>query len=98
VDAVNITETLAVHLKDLDQGATAYTQAATDALRAARARYRAGASLRLDGPGIEALRALLSIYEQCLTLLTEARVSEAMRRTAEEVRRLLKAGAVEETL
>ena len=91
-DVCNITETLAVHLRQLDLHATVYTQALNDSMKAAQARYKAGMSLRLDGQGIEAARAVLSIYEQCLEQLTERRVEEAMQRTADEVRKLIASG------
>ena len=91
-DVVNVTETLAVHLRQLDLQATVFTQAANDSMKAAQARYKAGMSLRLDGQGIEAARAVLSIYEQCLEQLTERRVEEAMQRTAVEVRKLIASG------
>lgn len=92
-DVCNVTETLAVHLRQLDMQATVYTQALNDAMKAAQARYKAGMSLRLDGHGIEAARAVIAIYEQCLSLLTERRVEEAFQRTADEVRRLISSGA-----
>lgn len=91
-DVVNVTETLAVHLKQLDLEATVYTRAANESMKAAQVRYKAGASLRLDGQGIEAVRAVLAIYEQCLTLLTERQVEEAFQRTADEVRKMIAAG------
>lgn len=91
-DVINVTETLAVHLRKLDLQATVYTQAANVAMKAAQARYKAGQALRLDGQGIEAVRACLSIYEQCLEQLTERQVEEAFQRTAEEVRRLIAQG------
>lgn len=91
-DVCNVTETLAVHLRQLDMQATVYTQALNDAMKAAQARYMAGMSLRLDGQGIEAARAVIAIYEQCLSLLTERRVEEAFQRTADEVRRLISSG------
>ncbi len=91
-DVVNVTETLAVHLRKLDLQATVYTQAANVAMKAAQDRYKRGMSLRLDGQGIEAIRAVLSIYEQCLTLLTERQVEEAFQRTVDEVRKAIASG------
>jgi hypothetical protein len=91
-DVINVTETLAVHLRKLDLQATVYTQAANDSMKAAQARYKAGNALRLDGQGIEAVRACLLIYSQCLELLTERQVEEAFRRTADEVRKMIANG------
>jgi hypothetical protein len=91
-DVVNVTETLAVHLRTLDLEATVYTQAANDRMKAAQARYKDGASLRLDAQGIAAVRAVLAIYEQCLAMLTESKVEEAFHRTAAEVRKLIASG------
>lgn len=92
-DVVNITETLATHLRQLDLKATVYTQAAIVAMRAAQDRHKRGMAMRLDGQGIEAVRAVLSIYEQVLALLPERQVEDAMKRTADEVRKLIKNGA-----
>ena len=50
-------------------------------------------SLRLDGPGIEAVRAVISIYEQSLKLLKERQVEDAFVTTQREVQRLIRAGA-----
>lgn len=91
-DVINVTETLAVHLRRLDLHATIYTQAANDSMKAAQARYKAGQALRLDGAGINAVRAILAIYEQCLTLMPERQVEAAFQATADEVRRLIASG------
>lgn len=91
-DVVNITETLATHIRIVDFQATVYTMAAIVAMKDAQERYKRGMALRLDGKGIEAVRAVLSIYEQVLTLLPERQVEEAMQRTADEVRRLIASG------
>lgn len=91
-DVVNVTETLAVHLKQLDAAATVYTQAANTAMKAAQERYKAGKALRLDGKGIDAVRSVIAIYEQCLELLTERQVEEAFKRTAQEVRKVIASG------
>lgn len=91
-DVINVTETLAVHLRKLDLQATIYTQAANESMKAAQARYKAGHALRLDGQGIEAVRSCLTIYAQCLEMLTERQVEDAFKRTADEVRRLIASG------
>lgn len=91
-DVCNVTETLAVYLRQLDIQATVYTQALNESMKLAQARYKAGQSLRLDGRGIEAARAVIAIYEQCLEQLAERRVEEAFQRTADEVRKLIASG------
>lgn len=91
-DVVNVTETLSWHLKKLDPKALIYTEAANVAMRASQQRYKEGKSLRLDYQGIEAMRAVLQIYEQVLTHLTERQVEEAFKKTADEVRRLIASG------
>ncbi len=92
-DVVNVTETMATVCKMLSANALTYTQAANEAMKAAQARYKDGKSLRLDGAGIEALRAVIAIYEQCLRYLTETQVEEAFVTTQREVQRLIRAGA-----
>jgi hypothetical protein len=92
-DIVNITETMAGKCGLLTKQALAYTEAANVAMRAAQERYKAGKSLRLDGPGIEAVRAVISIYEQSLKLLKERQVEDAFVTTQAEVQRLILAGA-----
>lgn len=91
-DVVNVTETLSVHLKKLDAQAIVYTSQANKAMRESQQRYKEGKSLRLDYQGIESMRAVLQIYEQVLTHLTERQVEEAFQRTADEVRKLIKSG------
>jgi hypothetical protein len=92
-DVVNITETMARKCGLLSADALAYTAAANVAMKAAQERYKAGKSLRLDGPGIEAVRAVISIYDAALKLLTERQVEDAFVTTQREVQRLIRAGA-----
>lgn len=92
-DVVNVTETMAAKCGMLTKKALVYTAAANTAMTAAQQRYKAGKSLRLDGPGIEAVRAVISIYEQSLKLLKERQVEDAFVTTQREVQRLIRAGA-----
>jgi hypothetical protein len=71
-DAINTTETLALHLHKLDPAEVMPTvNAAIAAMVAAANRFKAGQRMRLDAPGLQALRDVLAIYEQCLEGLTE---------------------------
>lgn len=92
-DVVNVTETMATKCQMLSSNALTYTQASNDAMKAAQARFKEGKALRLDGAGIEALRAVIAIYEQCLRYLTETQVEEAFVTTQNEVQRLIAEGA-----
>jgi hypothetical protein len=91
-DVVNVTETLAVHIKKLDTAVTVYTRAANEAMRVSQDRYKAGQALRLDEDGVNAVRVVIALYEQCLELMTEKQVEEAFKRTVEEVRKHIAAG------
>lgn len=92
-DIVNVTETMAAKLKMLPPEALGYTGKANEAMKAAQERYKAGKALRLDGVGIEAMRAVISLYDQALKLLTQKQVEEAFVTTQKEVERLIAQGA-----
>lgn len=86
-DAVNLTETL------LEHGHVADPEGLLgDAVRAlARAGSRAmqpGAAIRLDGPGIEAVRSLLACYGQALEQLPHRVMVEAHRATEKRIREI----------
>lgn len=56
-------------------------------------RFKAGQGMRVDGPGLQALRHVLDIYEQCLEGLTEREMSQAQAETQRRVNALLHARA-----
>jgi hypothetical protein len=90
-DAVNSVETLALHLHKLDPLEVMPTvNDAIAAMVAASKRFRDGQGMRLDAPGLKALRDVLAIYEQCLEGLTEREMSQAQAETQRRVSALLR--------
>lgn len=90
-DMLNTIETLALHLRKLEPAEVMPTvNAAIAAMVGAANRFKAGQGMRVDGPGLEALRDVLSIYEQCLEGLTEREMSQAQAETQRRVNALLR--------
>lgn len=82
VDAINTIETLAVTLRKLVPSEVMPTvNAAITAMALAAKRYQAGQGMRMDGPGLQALRDVLSIYSQCLESLTGREMAVAQQET-----------------
>lgn len=89
-DAINTVETLALNLRKLDPLEVMPTVTASIATMVAAAnRFKAGQGMRLDAPGLQALRDVLAIYEQCLEGLTEREMSQAQAETQRRVNALL---------
>jgi hypothetical protein len=93
-DVVNLVETLADDMGKLpvDQ-AKPHLDSASEAMVAAARRWRAGQGMRLDAPGVQALRRVIDIYEQCLELLTERVMDQARERTQKRLERIWRHGA-----
>lgn len=88
-DAINTVETLAVTLGKLVPAEVMPTvNAAIAAMVGAANRYRAGQGMRVDGPGLQALRDVMAIYGQCLDQLTGREMAVAGQMTAARVRAL----------
>lgn len=91
-DAINTIETLAMHQHKLVPGEVMPTvQAAIDAMIEASRRFKAGQHMRLSGPGLQALRDVLAIYEQCLEGLTAREMAMAQAETQCRVNAVLRA-------
>lgn len=91
-DAINTVETLTlIQRKLLIDEVMPAVRIATDAMVAAALRFKAGQGMRLDGAGLEALRDVLAIYEQCLEGLTEREMAQAQAETQRRVNALLHA-------
>jgi hypothetical protein len=91
-DAVNTLENLALHLRKLDPAEVMPTvNAAIAAMVGAANRFKAGQGMRVDGPGLEALRDVVAIYEQCLHGLTEREMGMAQAETQRRMNALLRA-------
>jgi hypothetical protein len=90
-DAINTVETLALTLHKLDpHEVMPRVNAAIAALVGAAKRYRAGQGMRLDAPGLQALRAVIDVYGQCLEALTEREMALAQAETQRRVNQLLR--------
>lgn len=80
-DCINTVETLVNMGKLIEQEVMPVVCAAIEGMVGAARRFRAGQGMRLDGPGIKALREVVGIYEQCLEGLTEAEMAHAQHET-----------------
>ena len=81
-DAVNTVETLAIHQRKLDAvEVMPLVRDASSAMVAASERFREGLGMRLDGPGLQAMRAVVDVYRQCLEGLTEREMAQAQAET-----------------
>lgn len=88
-DAINTVETLALTMHRLvPQEVMPTVNAAIAAMVGAANRYRAGGGMRVDGPGLVALREVVGIYGQCLDELTGREMAVAGQMTAARVRAL----------
>ena len=91
-DAVNTVETLAlVQGKLIPAEVMPTVQAAIAAMVGAAKRFQAGQRMGLDGAGLQALRDVLAIYEQCLEGLTEREMAMAQAETERRMHALLRA-------
>lgn len=80
-DAVNLMETLVKDMR-LCEDASGLLEDAVAALALAGARHlETGAPIRLDGPGIQAVRAVLADYASVLETLSERAMTECHRLT-----------------
>lgn len=92
-DVVNQVETLADDMNKMPvEEARPHLDAATEAMVAAARRWHAGQGMRLDAPGVQALRRVIDIYEQCLELLTERVMDQARARTQARLERIWRHG------
>lgn len=87
-DAVNLMETL-VRTMGVADDASGLLDDAMAALAGAGRRHRGGMALRLDAPGMQAVRAVLEDYAELLEQLPERTVLEAHRLTERRIREIL---------
>lgn len=80
-DLVNLLETMVFQGKLLRAEVLPHVLVANDAMRAAAARWTAGKGMRMDGPGLSALRELLDMQEQVLEGFTEREIELAVAET-----------------
>jgi hypothetical protein len=87
-DAVNLMETL-VHTMRVCTDASGLLSDAVTALAMAGKRHRAGGQIRLDGVGIQAVRAVLEDYAQLLDVLPHRTVINCHRLTERRMHQIL---------
>jgi hypothetical protein len=89
--ALESIETWAKALKEFHSAEVMPTvNAAIAAMVGAASRFKAGQGMRVDGPGLEALRDVVGIYEQCLQGLTAREMAMAQAETQRRVNALLR--------
>ena len=86
-DAVNLVETLV--LQKIAQDGSGLLMDAITALAMAGRRSLAGQTLRLDGPGIQAVRAVLEDYSELLDVLPARTVIQCHRDTEKRLHQIL---------
>lgn len=90
-DAVNTIETLTLSMRKLDAAEVMpIVNAAIAAMVGAARRFKAGQGMRLDAPGLQALRDVVDVYRQCLEGLTEREMSMAQAETQRRMHALLR--------
>ncbi len=90
-DAINTIETMCLMGKLIDHEVMPLVSAAIDGMVKAARRFRAGQGMRLDGPGFNALREIVAVYEQCLEGFTEAEMAEAQHQTQQRLNAIWRA-------
>lgn len=86
-DAVNLMETL-VDMGVVEDGSGLLIDAVTAMANAGR-RHRAGGQIRLDGPGIQAVRAVLEDYAAVLAAVDHRTIVRCHRKTEKRLRDIL---------
>lgn len=88
-DLCNLVDTLALQMGRLiPEEVIPSVKAATESMKQAARRYRESDVMRLDAAGLEALRDVISIYEQCLEGLTQREIEQARAETERRVREI----------
>lgn len=88
-DLCNLVDTLALHMGRLIPDEVIPTvKAATQSMKDAARRYRESDVMRLDAAGLEALRDVMAVYEQCLEGLTEREIEQARAETERRIREI----------
>lgn len=89
-DAINTLETMVLMGKLLDHEVMPLVDQAIAGMVGAAKRYRAGQGMRLDGPGLLALRQVIDVYDQCLQGFTEAEMAKAQQETQNRLNAMLR--------
>lgn len=88
-DCVNTVETLVLQGKLLRAEVMPTIEACTQAMCAAGERYQEGGGMHVEPSGLQALRDVVAIYQQCLDGLTEREMAVATQETIRRVRRVM---------
>jgi hypothetical protein len=92
-DVVNVIETMALHTGQLAADEVRDdVLTASESMRAAERRFKAGQGLRLDGPGIQAMREVLDVYAQALGGLTAMEMERVFAETRHQVAQRVREG------
>lgn len=86
-DAVNLMETFVLTMKVCEDD-TGLLMDAVTALALAGKRHMAGGQIRLDGPGIQAVRAVLEDYAELLDILPHRTVVQCHRLTEKRIQEI----------
>jgi len=89
-DAINTVETLARTEKLPKSETMVFVNKAVEAMVHAANRHKSGGSLRFDGAGLEAVRSVVSIYEQAMSQLSALDIGRAQMQTQEAINKLIK--------
>lgn len=90
-DAINTVETLVLMGKLISEEVMPIVSAAIAGMVGASNRFKAGKGMRLDGPGLNAIRDVVGIYDQCLVGFTGLEMFQAQRKTQDRMSVLLRA-------
>jgi hypothetical protein len=87
-DAINMTETLVLEMR-VCEDRSGLLQDCINAMALAGKRYLAGASIRLDGAGIQAVRAVVEDFAYLITTLPHRTMVTCHRLTEKRIHRIL---------
>jgi len=81
-DVLNIVETMTLHTGHLTPGPIVPAlEQVRDAMKSAQARHQRGLGLRLDGMGLGAVRFVLDIYAEAISVITAADMLSIIKKT-----------------
>jgi hypothetical protein len=89
-DAINTVETLARTEKLPKSETMVFVNKAVEAMVHAANRHKAGGAMRFDGAGLQAVRDVVSIYEQAMSQLSALTMGRAQMQTQEAINKLIK--------
>lgn len=97
-DSINTIETLVQQGKLPAAETMPLVDAACEAMVSAAARHRAGLRMGFSGSGLQAVRDVVTVYDQCMTVLTEHEMAMAQQETQRRVNEILRAKQSDEVV